>query len=158
MKISTVMGLALMVFAMALAIVIGQRMASETLAVIAMFVGVMAGVVASIPTSLIVVWVTMRQWEARQRQIERMAAAKAAQMQTPHTTAQAPEVRYVVVPPGTLPPDMPPDMPPNMPYPHNAYGPLSPGYRPLYHQPPTPAVSEQRTFTVIGGNEESDEL
>ena len=154
MKISTVAGLALMVFAMALAIVIGQRISSETLAVIAMFVGVMAGVVASIPTSLIVVWVTIRQWEARQRQIEWTAAAKAAQTQTPHATTQAPEVRYVVVPPGTLPPGMPP----NMPYPHNAYGPLSPGYRPLYHQPPTPTVSEPRTFTVIGGNEESDEL
>ncbi len=46
-----------MAFAVTLAVVVGQRLSSEAMAVM---VGVVAGVVASIPTSLIVVWVATR--------------------------------------------------------------------------------------------------
>jgi hypothetical protein len=44
-------------FVVTLAIVVGQRLSSEAMAVV---IGVIAGVAASIPTSLIVVWVTAR--------------------------------------------------------------------------------------------------
>jgi hypothetical protein len=50
-----VMGMA---FSVALAVVVGQRLSGEAMAVV---IGVMAGVVASIPTSLIVVWFASRQ-------------------------------------------------------------------------------------------------
>ena len=48
------MGLA---FSVALAVVVGHRLSGEAMAVV---IGVMAGVVASIPTSLIVVWFASR--------------------------------------------------------------------------------------------------
>src|SRR5258706_15436166 len=48
------MGLA---FSVALAVVVGQRLSGEAMAVV---IGVLAGVVASIPTSLIVVWFASR--------------------------------------------------------------------------------------------------
>ena len=44
-------------FVIALAVVVGFRMSSEAMAVV---VGVIAGVAASIPTSLIVVWLALR--------------------------------------------------------------------------------------------------
>jgi hypothetical protein len=50
----TLMGLA---FAMTLAVVIGLRLSTEAMAVIA---GVVAGVAASIPASLIVIWLATR--------------------------------------------------------------------------------------------------
>lgn len=46
-----------LVFAVTLAIVVGQRLSAEAMSVI---VGVVAGVAASIPTSLIVVWFATR--------------------------------------------------------------------------------------------------
>ncbi|MBI3244479.1 MAG: hypothetical protein HYZ49_19540 [Chloroflexi bacterium] len=49
--------LSLLAFAITLAIVIGQRMSSEAMAVL---MGVVAGVAASIPTSLIVVWIAAK--------------------------------------------------------------------------------------------------
>lgn len=52
--IFTVLGL---VFVVTLAIVIGQRLSAEAMAVM---IGVVAGVAASIPTSLIVVWFANR--------------------------------------------------------------------------------------------------
>ena len=48
------MGLA---FSITLAVVVGQRLSGEAMAVV---IGVMAGVVASVPTSLIVVWFASR--------------------------------------------------------------------------------------------------
>ena len=44
-------------FFVTLAIIVGQRLSAEAMAVV---VGVMAGVAASIPTSLIVVWIATR--------------------------------------------------------------------------------------------------
>jgi hypothetical protein len=49
--------LAMLAFAVTLAIVIGERMSSEAMAVL---MGVVAGVAASIPTSLIVVWIAAK--------------------------------------------------------------------------------------------------
>jgi hypothetical protein len=46
-----------MAFSVALAIVVGHRLSGEAMAVV---IGVMAGVVASIPTSLMVVWFASR--------------------------------------------------------------------------------------------------
>lgn len=46
-----------LVFAVTLAVVIGQRLSDEAMAVV---VGVVAGVAASIPTSLVVVWFAAR--------------------------------------------------------------------------------------------------
>lgn len=46
-----------LVFAVSLAVVIGQRLSDEAMAVV---VGVVAGVAASIPTSLMVVWFASR--------------------------------------------------------------------------------------------------
>lgn len=46
-----------MAFSVALAVVVGHRLSGEAMAVV---IGVMAGVVASIPTSLIVVWFASR--------------------------------------------------------------------------------------------------
>jgi hypothetical protein len=45
------------IFAAVLAVVIGQRLSSESMAVL---LGVMAGIVASIPTSLLVVWFALK--------------------------------------------------------------------------------------------------
>jgi hypothetical protein len=49
--------LAMLAFGITLAIVIGERMSSEAMAVL---MGVVAGVAASIPTSLIVVWIAAK--------------------------------------------------------------------------------------------------
>ncbi len=44
-------------FAITLAVVVGQRLSAQAMAVV---IGIIAGVAASIPTSLLVVWVTSR--------------------------------------------------------------------------------------------------
>jgi len=45
------------VFAVTLAVVVGQRLSAQAMAIV---IGILAGVAASIPTSLVVVWVTSR--------------------------------------------------------------------------------------------------
>jgi hypothetical protein len=57
-------------FAVTLAIVVGQRLSAEAMAVI---VGVVAGVAASIPTSLIVVWFATRSLAVRSAEPARPA-------------------------------------------------------------------------------------
>ncbi|MCS6910906.1 MAG: hypothetical protein NZM11_10140, partial [Anaerolineales bacterium] len=69
-------------FAITLAIVVGQRLSAEAMSVM---VGVVAGVAASIPTSLIVVWFATR--------------TLAANQPAPSYEPQQPEARVVVVPP-----------------------------------------------------------
>jgi len=51
-------------FAITLAVVIGQRLSSEAMAVM---VGVVAGVAASIPTSLLVSWLALRMMRLNER-------------------------------------------------------------------------------------------
>lgn len=46
-------------FAVTLGVVVGQRLSTETMAVL---LGVLAGALASIPTSLLVMWVAARRW------------------------------------------------------------------------------------------------
>lgn len=75
------------VFAITLAVVVGERLPAESLAVM---VGVAAGVAASIPTSLIVVWFANR------------SVTLQASLQVPPAPprpARAPEARIVVVAP-----------------------------------------------------------
>jgi hypothetical protein len=50
---------ALMAFVVALAVVIGQRMSTDAMAVV---VGIVCGVAASVPTSLLIIFVTGRRW------------------------------------------------------------------------------------------------
>jgi hypothetical protein len=57
LKYKAILLIVLLAFAISLAVVVGQRLSSEAMAVI---IGVVAGVAASIPTSLIVVWVALR--------------------------------------------------------------------------------------------------
>ena len=57
--------IALIAFAVTLAVIIGQRMSTEAMAVV---VGVACGVVASIPTSLLILAVSNRRGEREVRQ------------------------------------------------------------------------------------------
>ena len=59
---------AVIVFAVTLAVIIGQRMSTEAMAVV---VGVACGVVASIPTSLLILAVSNRRGEREVRQQRR---------------------------------------------------------------------------------------
>ena len=99
-RLKIFVGLAATAFAVTLAIVIGNRLSDEALAVLA---GAVCGVGAAIPTSLLVVAVTRRRDEAR-----------APAMPMPHYQGSYPPV-IVVAPPGvqqgaagwnTLPPSL----------------------------------------------------
>ena len=72
MKISTIVALAAMAFAVTLAIIIGQRLSTEAMAVL---IGVLAGVLASVPTSLAVAYLAIKHWQPK---IERPAPPQAA--------------------------------------------------------------------------------
>ena len=102
-----------------LSVLVVQRLSAEAMAV---FVGVVAGVAASIPTSLIVVWFALRTANARAETVSR-----------PAPEARPPEPRIVLVTPSVAP------APP-------AYGLSGPPALPVYAQPAT------RLFTVIGGS------
>ena len=120
-------GLALVVFLVLAALVI-QRLSAEAMAV---FVGVVAGVVASIPTSLIVAWFALRAAQARTETLSRAVAE-----------SHPAEPRIVVVSP-SLAPAPPAYGAAPYPYPASASAlALSP-----YAQPP------ERRFTVIGGTD-----
>jgi hypothetical protein len=99
-RLKIFVGLAATAFAVTLALVIGNRLSDEALAVLA---GAVCGVGAAIPTSLLVVAVTRRRDEAR-----------APTMSAPHYQGSYPPV-IVVAPPGvpqgasgwnTLPPPL----------------------------------------------------
>jgi hypothetical protein len=104
-----------------LSIAVIQRMSAEAMAV---FVGVVAGVVASIPTSLIVVWFALRTAYVR---------TESANLNRTMAEARPAEPRIVVVSPSVMPAP-------------SGYGPLAP-------LPLSPyAQSAPRRFTVIGGS------
>ena len=103
-----------------LSVLVIQRLSAEAMAV---FVGVVAGVVASVPTSLIVMWFALRTASARSETLSR-----------PVVEARPPEPRIVVVSPSVMPASP-------------AYGPATPMALPPYAQP------APRRFTVIGGGE-----
>ncbi len=112
-------GLGMVIFSV-LAVLVIQRLSAEAMAV---FVGVVAGVAASVPTSLIVMWFALRTVSARTETVSRTVAE-----------ARPPEPRIVVVSPSVMP------APPG-------YGPASPMALPPYAQ------AAPRRFTVIGGAE-----
>jgi hypothetical protein len=114
-------------FAVTLAAVVGQRLSAEAMAVV---IGVIAGVAASIPTSLIVVWFASR------------SNAIHTVVEMPMPRAAEPEPRIVVV----TPPPQP--MPAGYGYaaPAGQAGYASAGYAPQAILPP-------RRFTVVGGME-----
>jgi hypothetical protein len=57
-RIKIFAGIVVIAFSIALAVIVGNRLSNEALAVLA---GVVCGVSAAIPTSLLVVWVSRRQ-------------------------------------------------------------------------------------------------
>lgn len=112
-----ILGLA---FVITLAVVIGQRLSAEAMAVM---VGVVAGVAASIPTSIIVVWFATR-------------ALNVVAQQTPEPPT-APEPRIVVMAPPTQQPMY--------------QAPAGYGQPNLYPPTAMPMVAGPRQFNVIGG-------
>lgn len=122
MKVRWVISLSLTAFAVALAVVVGERLTSEAMAVI---VGVIAGVAASIPTSLIVVWVATRNMPERQAPVE---------ARRDPGVGPAPEPRVVVVT-APQPAPQPTPNPYQLPYPAAL----------------APPIGGPRQFTVIGG-------
>jgi hypothetical protein len=120
-------------FAVTLALVVGQRLSAEAMAVV---IGVIAGVAASIPTSLIVVWFASRS----------NAIHTVVEMPLPRATE--PEPRIVVVTPPTPQPAAP------------GYGYAAPagqaGYASAGYAPQ--AILPPRRFTVVGGMAPGDEM
>lgn len=128
--LAAVCGLA---FVITLAIVVGWRLSDEAMAVV---VGVVAGVAASIPTSLLVVWVATRSLDAhaRPRPPSVMRSAPAPPREAPHiivvhTTPTGP----MAPPPGRTATALPSYAAP----PADTFGSLAPG---------------PRHFTIIGEN------
>jgi hypothetical protein len=107
-------------------VVIGQRLSSEAMAVM---VGVVAGVAASIPTSLLVSWFALRMMRLNER------------------PAQSAEPRIIVIqqPPTTS--ALPPYSHPEIASPYPAF----PDWQVGAARPP-------RHFTVIGAGEQEDEV
>ena len=121
-------------FSVTLAVIVGQRMSAEAMAVM---IGVIAGVAASIPTSLIVVWFASRTTMPR--------TAPEAPMPAPAPRPAEPAQPRIVV--------MAPAQPgPQLGY-QNYAGYAAPAY-PAYAPPALmqPALPP-RQFTVIGGTE-----
>jgi hypothetical protein len=94
--------LIVMAFSVTLAVIIGTRLSDQALAVI---VGVVAGVAASIPTSLIIVWFATRSVSAVQSRPAREAdTPRIVVVQPPPVATAAPppamaDPRYYVPPP-----------------------------------------------------------
>ena len=134
-----------MAFSVTLALIVGQRLSAEGMAVV---IGVIAGVAASIPTSLMVVWFMGHNSNPRNI-IEATPAPQPARQPEPA------EPRVVLMP---APQPQPPAQPAyaNMP----GYGPQSyAGFAPAqagYANSPAYAVAQPlpaRRFTVIGGSD-----
>jgi hypothetical protein len=130
--------LCLLAFVVTLSLIIGWRLTDQAMAVI---IGVVAGVCASIPTSLLVVWIVLRARPAG-GMASRVAAAQ------PEATAShtpQPQVIFVHTTPAAAP--TAPALPPA----HGSYTALS-GYA-----APEPTAFEglplePRHFTILGGD------
>lgn len=119
--------LGMIAFGITLAIIIGQRLTTEAMAVL---MGVVAGVAASIPTSLIVVWIAM------QTMVRRDPEPRAEPSQP-----EAPRVVVVQQPPTA---------------PAQGYG-YPPAWT-ISPYPAMAAPHPPRRFTVIGGMAEPEEM
>ncbi len=124
------------VFAGTLAVIVGETLSAEAMSVM---VGVVAGVGASIPTSLLVMWFAARTAELR--------AVPQAPMGYP---MEPPEPRIVVVTQREPRPTMAEQR-----YAQPAYdGYAADGYAPAPEVlPALPPAPRQRRFTVVGGGE-----
>ncbi|MGH2521984.1 MAG: hypothetical protein ACRDH2_05715 [Anaerolineales bacterium] len=120
---------AALAFSVTLAVVVGQRPSSEAMAVM---LGVVAGVAASIPTSLIVVWLALH---AQRTQAPARPAAPPAEPK-----AEEPRIVVVTVPPATSTPPYP--------APHQIPYPALPDFQSGLARAP-------RQFTVIGGADDT---
>lgn len=130
-----VLGLA---FVVTLAVIVGQRLSAEAMAVM---VGVVAGVAASIPTSLLVVWFANRALLTARATVEMPAPMPAPR---PAPAAEPPQQILVMASPANLPAAYQNAMPYPM---NNATG----GYASM------PLAPTARQFTVIGGADSSAE-
>jgi hypothetical protein len=132
LKFKFIFLIALTAFAIAMGITIGQRLSSEAMA---MMMGFIVGVAASVPTCYAMVWAMTRSLNM-----------------PPPPPPPPPETRVVVVsaPPNTAPINTSPT-----PQPTPSYNPAPPFISP-YPAPIQQIVNPQRRFTVIGGenNEE----
>ncbi len=136
MKTRVIVTVAVLTFCIALAIVIGQRLSGEAMAVL---LGVIAGVGASIPTSLIVVWLALRTTQPTTRTVEVSPPTPAANRSGPGSD------RFVVV----------------QPPPQQSAGYAAIAATQLQSEPQAPYLRNQfapRQFTVIGGATEIEEL
>ena len=123
-----ILGLA---FVVTLAVIVGQRLSSEAMAVM---VGVVAGVAASIPTSLLVVWFANRALLASRATVEMPMPAP-----RPAPVEQQPQI-VVMAPPASA--NLPMAYQNTLPYAlNNAAG----AYASM------PVAPTARQFTVIGG-------
>jgi hypothetical protein len=123
-----------MVFSVTLALIVGQRLSAEAMAVV---IGVIAGVAASIPTSLIVVWFMGHN----------TAAARPVVDVAPARQPEPAEPRIVVMP---APQPQPAGYPSLAGYSPQSYaGYAQAAANPVYAPPALPA----RRFTVIGGSD-----
>jgi hypothetical protein len=129
-----------MAFSITLALVVGQRLSAEAMAVV---IGVIAGVAASIPTSLIVVWFTTR--NSLPQAVVDLAAAP------PRAAARAEpaEPRIIVM----AQPQASAAYPGVAGYGAHSYAGYAPAPAgPIYAAPALPALPA-RHFTIIGGGE-----
>jgi hypothetical protein len=133
-RLKTFVGLVAVAFAVALAVVVGNRLSEEALGVLA---GAVCGVGAAIPTSLIVVAVSRRQGEGGSSGRSRVRERE-----------MGPEPRHTYPPVVVISPQG--DQP--SPYGWRAAGRGSSGRRSLPMGPPT-----EREFTVVGGAPASPE-
>ena len=125
--------LGVLAFSITLAVIIGERLSTEAMAVL---MGVVAGVAASIPTSLIVVWIAM------QTMVKPQYAPRSDSHGSP-SSSQTESPRIVVV-----------QQP--MPNPAQAAAYAQPNWNPVLY-PGAPAPRPPRKFTVIGGAAEPEE-
>ena len=133
-----------MAFSVTLALIVGQRLSAEGMAVV---IGVIAGVAASIPTSLIVVWFMGRNPGPRNI-IESTPAPQPARQPEPA------EPRGVLMPAPQQPQPAYANMPGYGPQSYAGFAPAQSGYAPAGN--PAYAVAQPlpaRRFTVIGGSD-----
>lgn len=129
-KLSTLIALAALIFAGTLAVIIGQRLSTEAMAVL---LGVFAGVIASVPTTAVVTWLVLRNNQPTQTvRVER----------TIHTPAPVEQAPYHSMLPA--PYTMPPGLMPN--------GQNNPFAGTPYQNIPYQGLPNTREFTVIGGD------
>ena len=133
LKFKFIFLIALTAFAISMGITIGQRLSSEAMA---MMMGFIVGVAASVPTCYAVVW----------------AMTRNLTVPPPAPPAPPPETRVVVV---SAPPNSAPTNASPTPQPSPVYNAASPFISP--HATPIQQIANpQRKFTVIGGSEDEE--